>query len=150
MSNTLTAQKDKTFIIGAHRKSESRWLNAAGVFVLNRSEAHPSSEPAAIFAAADIQATFDHHEGAGEVTVEAELLTSPDAGEIIAEALNKYRADGGEDWFNEVLHDARISELIDWPATDADIDYYSTTACHIKGGGKVVWSDYSKEWQLAS
>ena len=77
MTKTLTSQKAQTFIIRADRGSESRWLNAAGVFAIERSDAHPSSEAAAIFAAADIQATFDHHEGAGEVTVTVEKLETP-------------------------------------------------------------------------
>ena len=73
MGKTLTSQKAQTFIIGAHRKSGSRWLNAAGVFVLDRSEAHASSEPAAFEAAKSLQANFNWHEGVGEVTVNVEF-----------------------------------------------------------------------------
>ena len=77
MTETLTSQKAQAFVIRADRGSESRWLNAAGVFAVERSDAHPSSEAAAIFAAADIQANYNHHEGIGAVTVTVEKLEAP-------------------------------------------------------------------------
>ena len=74
MTETLTSQKAQAFVIRADRGSESRWLNAAGVFAIDRRDAHTSSEAAANFAAADIQANYNRHEGEGEVTVTVEKV----------------------------------------------------------------------------